>query len=125
MRSSSVRSATALGLVALLFAGASSCSSEQRRDVEGATVRVALEADTKSVLDVENIELDGQLDCSADISDDDVVTGTCEGTDTDGNDVRSSVDGTVDVDKATCDSVFVVTVAGDVVIEDKDHDCLD
>jgi hypothetical protein len=125
MRSTFVRSATALGLVALLLVGASSCSSEQRRDVEGASIRVALEADTKSVLDEENIELDGELDCSADISDDDVVTGTCEGTDKDGNDVMSSVDGTVDVDEATCDSVFQVTVAGDVVAEEADHDCLD
>jgi hypothetical protein len=124
MRSTIARSATALGLVALLLVGAS-CSDEQRRDVEGATVRVALEADTISALDIENVELDGELDCSADISDDDVVTGTCEGTDKDGNEVVSSVDGTVDVDEATCDSVFQVTVAGEVVTEDTDHDCLD
>lgn len=125
MSSTIVRSTTAIGLVAVLLVGASACTEEQRRDVEGATVRVALEADTESVLDVENIELDGELDCSADISDDNAVTGTCEGTDTDGNDIVSSVEGTVDVDDASCDSVFQVTVAGEVVIEDTDHDCLD
>jgi hypothetical protein len=125
MISTIVRSATAAGLVAVLLVGASACTEEQRRDVEGASVRAALEADTKSVLDVENIELDGELDCSADISDDNAVTATCEGTDTDGNDVVSSIEGTVDVDEASCDSVFGVTVAGEVVIEDADHDCLD
>jgi hypothetical protein len=125
MSSPIVRSATAVSLVVVLLAGASACTEEQRRDVEGATVRVALEADTASVLDVENIELDGDLDCSADIADDGAVTATCEGTDTDGNDVLSSIEGTVDVDDASCDSVFQVTVAGEVVIEDTDHDCLD
>jgi hypothetical protein len=125
MSSTIVRSTAAIGLVAVLLVGASACTEEQRRDVEGATVSVALEADTKSVLDVENIELDGELDCSADIADDGAVTGTCEGTDADGNDVLSSIEGTVDVDEASCDSVFQVTVAGEVVIEDTDHDCLD
>jgi hypothetical protein len=124
MSASFVRSARALGVVVVLL-GAASCTEEQQRDVEGATVRVALEADTLSVLDVENIDLDGDLDCSADIADDGAVTASCEGTDVDGGEIRSSIDGVVDVGEASCESVFEVTLAGEVVIEDTDHDCLD
>jgi hypothetical protein len=125
MFSAATRSALALSVVAAAMMVGVSCSDEQERDVEGVAVRVALEEDTRSVLDVENVDLDGNLDCEADISDDNAVTGTCEGSDEDGNAIVSSVEGTVDPDEASCDSVFRVTVAGEVLIEDDDHDCLD
>lgn len=122
MRTLTVRSALAVGVLAVALI---SCSEEQRRDIEGATVSAELKADTESALDSRNIDLDGELDCSADIADDGRVTGTCDGTDDDGNAVSSSIEGTVDVDEAECESVLTVTVAGDVVLEDTDHDCLD
>ncbi|MCU0260572.1 MAG: hypothetical protein MUE78_06095 [Ilumatobacteraceae bacterium] len=124
MRPAVPRAAVVVSIVAAAMVGVA-CSDEQKRDVEGVGVRVALADDTMSVLDVENVNLDGDLDCKADIDDDNVVTASCEGTDENGDAVVSTVEGTVDPDEATCDSVFRVTLAGEVLVEDADHDCLD
>jgi hypothetical protein len=76
------------------------------------------------VLDEQNIDLDGELDCSADIADDGAVTGTCTGTTDAGDSITSTLDGTVDVDEAECTSSVTVSVAGEVVADDADFDCL-
>jgi hypothetical protein len=110
-------------VIALAFAGAS-CSEEQQRDVEGAAVVAVLEERTLDVLDEQNVDLDGELDCSADIADDGAVTGTCTGTTKAGDSVSSSLDGTVDVEAADCSSSVTVSVAGEVIAEDADFDCL-
>lgn len=101
------------------------CSEEQRRDVEGAAVRVVLEQRTEDILSDNDVELDGDLDCSADIGDDGSVTGTCTGTDADGNAVESSFEGTVDVDEASCEASLVVTRGSDTLSDESDVDCLD
>jgi hypothetical protein len=112
-----------VGVIALAFAGAS-CSEEQQRDIEGAAVVTVLEERTLDVLDEQNIDLDGELDCSADIADDGAVTGTCTGTTDAGDSITSTLDGTVDVDEAECTSSVTVSVAGEVVADDADFDCL-
>jgi hypothetical protein len=118
------RSAALLvGVIALAFAGVS-CSEEQRRDVEGAAVVTVLEERTLDVLDEQNVDLDGELDCSADIADDGVVTGTCTGTTDAGDSVTSTLDGSVDVDEAECSSSVTISVADEVVADDADFDCL-
>jgi hypothetical protein len=112
-----------VGVIALAFAGVS-CSEEQQRDIEGAAVVTVLEERTLDVLDEQNIDLDGELDCSADIAEDGAVTGTCTGTTDAGDSVTSALDGTVDVDEAECASSVTVSVAGEVVADDADFDCL-
>jgi hypothetical protein len=107
----------------LAFAGVS-CSEEQQRDIEGAAVVTVLEERTLDVLDEQNIDLDGELDCSADIEDDGAVTSTCTGTTDAGDSITSMLDGTVDVAEAECTSSVTVSVAGEVVADDADFDCL-
>jgi hypothetical protein len=112
-----------IAVITLAFAGVS-CSEEQQRDIEGAAVVTVLEERTLDVLDEQNIDLDGELDCSADIAEDGAVTGTCTGTTDAGDSVTSTLDGTIDVDQAECASSVTVSVAGEVVADDADFDCL-
>jgi hypothetical protein len=112
-----------VGVIVLAFAGVS-CSEEQQRDVEGAAVVTVLEERTLDVLDEQNVDLDGELDCSADIADDGAVTGTCTGTTDAGDPVTATLDGTVEVEDAECSSSVTVSVAGEVIAEDADFDCL-
>jgi hypothetical protein len=109
--------------MALALAGVS-CSDEQQRDIEGAAVVPVLEERTLDVLDEQNIDLDGDLVCSADIADDGAVTGTCTGTTNAGDSITSTLDGTVIVEDAECTSSVAVVVAGEVIAEDSDFDCL-
>jgi hypothetical protein len=106
----------------LLFVG---CSDEQKRDVEGAAVKVVIERQTKDVLSDNDVDLDGDLDCSADIADDASVTGTCSGVDVDGTAVETTLDGTIDLDDATCDSTLKITWGTTNLADETGFDCLD
>lgn len=116
-----------LMLLAPLFAillVASACSDEQKRDIEGAAVRAELEDEVRAEVEDEDLEID-ELECEADIADESTVTGSCTGTTTDDTAIEATLDGTVDVDEATCESALTITVDGTVIEEDPEFDCLD
>lgn len=115
---------TVVAAIAVVLSVAA-CSDEQKRDVEGAGVRVALENTTNDVLSDNDVELEDGLDCSADIADDSTVTGSCTGTDTEGAAVQSTLEGTVDIDEATCNGSLTITVGTETLSDESDHDCLD
>jgi hypothetical protein len=112
-----------IGAAAALLVG-SACSEEQRRDIEGGAIRSVIEDATEDALDDEGIGID-DLDCEADIDDDGIVTGSCDGTTDDGDDIETELLGTVDVDEAECDAILTVTVADDLIDERDGFDCLD
>lgn len=85
--------------------------------------RPSLEQKTEDALEDADIELDGSLSCSADIADDSTVTGSCTGTDTEGEEIASSYDGTIDVDKAECTATFTVMRGAETVVTEDDVDC--
>lgn len=112
-----------ISIVAALLA-ITACTEEQRRDVEGAGIRATLQDETESALDGEDIDID-ELNCEADIDDDGIVTGSCEGTTSDGDDIQSELLGTVDVDEAECDAILTISVAGELIDDQADFDCLE
>jgi hypothetical protein len=115
-----LRALAAVAAIATLFAA---CSDEQKRDIEGGGVKASLEQQTEAALEDADIELDGSLSCSADIADDNTVTGSCTGTDTEGAEIASSYDGTIDIDEVECSATLTVTRDGETVVTEDDVDC--
>lgn len=113
----------AIGAVAVTLLLA--CSDEQKRDIEGGAVKARIEDTTKQVLDDRDIVIDGDIECSADVADDGAVTGSCSGTDIAGTDFGTVLDGTVDVDKATCTGTITVTWGEEALLDDGNYDCID
>ena len=85
-----------------------------------------LKKSTEVVLVDQNITLDGELECTADISlTQGTVTGSCAGTDTDGNAIASTLEGTASVSGVnSCKGSFIVTSAAEVINENKDFNCI-
>ena len=109
----------AVAVVAL----AAGCSDEQRRDLGEEDARDTLSARVEQVLDEQGLELDGDLDCTADLAEDGTATANCTGTDTAGAAVVGTFVGTADVEAETCTAQLVVTVADASVAEVTDVDC--
>ena len=71
-----------------------------------------------------DIVVDGDIECSADVADDGTVSGSCSGTDITGTDFGTALDGTVDVDEATCTGTITVTWGEEALLADDDYDCI-
>ena len=111
--------AAALSIAVLALAA---CDDEQRRDIEGAAIALAIDDATRAELDDAGVD---DLDCEADIAQDSIVSGTCTGTTTDGAIIETTLSGRLDVDSSTCASQLAITLDGQLVAEDTDFDCLD
>jgi hypothetical protein len=115
----------AIGLVLTTALLATGCS-EALRDVEGIGIKAVLERETASALEGLGITLAGGLDCNADVADDNSVTGSCGGTDTEGTGIASTLTGTVRPgdEEQLCTGTFVVKRGGETIVEDAAFDCL-
>jgi hypothetical protein len=113
----------ALGALAVTLLLA--CSDEQKRDIEGGAVKSQIEDTTKEALKQRDIVVDGEVECSADVADDGTVTGSCSGKDVAGTEFGTVLDGTVDVDKATCTGTITVTWGEEALLQDDNYDCID
>lgn len=113
-----------VGLAAVLIVAAG-CSDEQKRDIEGAGGAATIADATENTLDDLDIDVDGDLDCSLDVADDDTVSGSCTGTTDDGATVETTVEGTADVDEAECDSTITITLDGETIAREDGYDCFD
>jgi hypothetical protein len=101
-----------------------SCSDEQKRDFGGAAVMAALRKETDDVLDEKNVDVDGELDCKADIANDSkTMTGSCSGKDEAGTALTSTLNGTVDIDSVDCQSHLVVKRGDETLLDDPNFDC--
>jgi hypothetical protein len=69
------------------------------------------------------ITVDGDLDCSADVDDDNALTGSCAGTDDEGRAIAATVTGAFD--EGRCTANLEVLVGGESVIQRDGVDCLD
>jgi hypothetical protein len=109
--------------VALLTMSAAACGSDD--DQAAFNVEQELSSRTLDALQNAQIDLeDDEIDCSAEVTDETVATGTCTGTDTDGNAIVSTLNGTVDPETATCDSTIVITQGDEVIKQSDGVDCL-
>ena len=80
---------------------------------------------TAEVLEANDVSVDGDLDCEADIADDDTTTGSCTGASEDGDAIASTLSGTVDIDEGTCAATVVVKVADVTLTDESGLDCSD
>lgn len=72
----------------------------------------------------DNITLDGELTCTADVSlRQGVVSGSCAGADIDGKAITSTLDGTVSISAPRCAGDFIVTWDGDIIENEETYDC--
>jgi hypothetical protein len=101
-------------------------SSDAGTSLGGSGVARVMETSTQAVLLDQSITLDGVLECNADVSlTRGTVTGSCAGTDTDGNAIASTLDGTASVTGINrCRGTFIVTSADEVINEDKNFNCI-
>ncbi len=126
-----------LGVFIALLTFATGCSSDdtssssttttkESSSLGGTAVAKVLETSTTRVLDGENITLDGELACTADISlIQGTVAGSCAGTDSEGNAIASSLEGTATVVGVnSCSGTFKVTQGTEVIKEDKSFNCI-
>jgi hypothetical protein len=134
-----------LGVVVALLAVATGCSSDSSSSDAPATteapttteapassslsetaVATVLETSTTRVLGDQSITLDGELACTADISvTQGTVTGKCAGTDSEGNAIASTLDGTVKlIGVNSCSGAFKVTQGTEVILEDANFNCI-
>lgn len=97
--------------------------SEAVRDIEGANAKEVLGERTVAELDALGIEIDGELDCSSDVNDDNVVAGTCTGSTTDGQSILTTLDGTIE--NVQCSSTVTISVGDELVYDESDVDCLE
>ena len=127
-----------LGVFIALLTFATGCSSDdtssstttttkkESSSLGGTAVAKVLETSTKAVLVDQKITLDGDLKCTADISlIQGTVAGSCAGTDTDGNRIASTLDGTASLTGVnSCTGTFKVTRGAEVINENKDFNCI-
>ena len=73
-------------------------------------------------LDALGVEIDGELDCSSDVDDDNVVVGTCAGSTTDGRSILTTLDDTIE--SARCSARITILVGDEVVYDESGVDCL-
>ena len=134
-----------LGVVLALLMFATGCSSDKTSSdapasskapasseapassrLGGAAVAKVLETSTKGVLVDQSITLDGELACTADISlTQGTVTGSCAGTDSEGNAIASTLDGTAKlIGVNSCSGTFKVTQGTQVINENTNFNCI-
>ncbi len=101
------------------------CSDEQRRDLGEEDARDALVAQVEQVVADQGLELDGDLDCTANIDEASAVTSSCTGTTTSGATVSGTFTGTADVDAETCTAQLAVEIDGKSVADEPDVNCFD
>ena len=101
------------------------CSDEQRRDLGEQDTSDSLTAQVERVVADQGLELDGSLDCTADIDEASAVTSSCTGTATSGAAIGGTFTGTADVDAETCTAQLVVEIDGEPVADEPDVDCFD
>lgn len=97
--------------------------AETVRNLEGAGIKIQLEGYTEAVLLAEGITLDGALLCAADVSDDWVVSGSCNGNEADGTEIRTLLDGTLAEDFSSCSATLAVTRGDALLQEETNLDC--
>ena len=116
--------AIAAGAVVVLLALAG-CSKEQRRDLGEIDVRDALHGEVEQAASDQNLDVDGDLDCTADIDADSNVVASCAGTATSGEAISGTYAGTADVDAEQCSALLVITVEGAEIVNNPDAKCFD
>jgi hypothetical protein len=96
--------------VAVVAFAATACSDDQKRALGEVDVRDSLRASVERVLDDAGVTVDDALDCTSSIDAGGAVTGSCDGTTTDGDAVTATYAGTADIDAETCAADMAVTV---------------
>lgn len=118
------RRAVLAGL-AVLAVTATACSDDDKRALGEVDVRESLTVQVEDALSEQQLDLDGDLDCSATITEAGEVDSTCSGTTTSGEEVSGVYTGEADIDAETCTADLVVTVDGSPAVERSSVDCFD
>jgi len=115
----------ALVSVGLLAIAAVGCSDEQRRDLGEEDVRQSLTEHVEQVAGDQDLEIDGDLTCTADITDGSTLTASCDGTTSTGGAIVGTFDGSADMetDPEVCTAHLVVLVDQASVADEADVDC--
>lgn len=116
-----IRVGRTIGVVVMMVALVG--CSEAVRDLEGVAAKEVLGARPVAELEAVGVEIDGELDCSSDVDDDNVIVGTCTGTAVDGQSIRTALDGTVE--RGECSARITISVGDDAVYDESDVDCLE
>jgi len=114
--------AVAVGSVVVLLALAG-CSKEQRRDLGEIDVRDVLNGEPERAVADNDLDVDGNLDGTADIDADSNMVASCARTSTAGDAISGTFAGTADVDAEQCSARLVITVGGDELVDDPDAKC--
>jgi hypothetical protein len=117
------RCALLFAALSLALLGGVACSDEQKKDLGEEDVKVILEDKTEQAVDDADAELDGDLDCTADLDDEPNVTASCTGTTEAGDDVEGTFDGTADVDDADCTATLLVVIGDEEVANESNVNC--
>jgi geranylgeranyl pyrophosphate synthase len=117
------RTALLAGLAAISVLAA--CTDDDKRSLGEVDVRESLAGHVSDVLGGQQLDLDGELDCTSTITEASEVDSTCSGTASSGAAVSGTYAGTADIDSETCTAVLVVTVDGSPAVEREDVDCFD
>jgi len=126
MNTTSSRRAGLLALVTVgLLALPAGCSDEQRRDLGEEDIRQSLTEHVEQAADDEGVDIDGDLTCTADITDQSTLTASCDGTTTTGVAVVGTFEGHADLeaDPEVCAAHLVVVVDQAAVADEADVDC--
>lgn len=107
---------------AVLIAG---CSADQRRALGEEDARDALTTHVERAVEADGLELDGDLDCRAEIGEDSAMSASCSGAATSGVSVAGTFDGSADFDAESCSAHLVVTIDAASVVDRADVDCFD
>ncbi|MET0325549.1 MAG: hypothetical protein ABW219_10025 [Ilumatobacteraceae bacterium] len=117
------------GLLALVSVGllaiAAGCSEEQRRDLGEEDIRRSLTEHVEQVADDRGLDIDGDLTCTADITEQSTLTASCDGITSTGVAIVGSFEGTADMedDPEVCTAHLVVLVDEASVADEADVDC--
>ena len=84
---------------------------------------MALSSHVEEAVSGQDLDIDGDLDCSADIAADSSLSASCTGTTASGEAVTGTFTGTADVDEETCTADLSVEVGGAVVVEESGVEC--
>lgn len=110
----------------IVTVGAAACSEEQRRDLGEVDIRETLADHVEQVVENQELALDGDLDCTADIADDDLaVTSSCTGETSSGLTVSGSFTGSADVEAEECTAALAVTIGDEAVADESGVDCFE
>jgi hypothetical protein len=111
-------------LAVAAFGVVASCSDEQRRSLDRVSIELDLQKRTTNAVISDGSTVEGVLDCDVTVAEDSKVTGSCDGQDVAGNPITTTLTGTVDLDKAECDSELTIVIGDDTVVHNPSYDCL-